>query len=72
MPALSASRITGAPRARVAGDFDLVPGPSVTLFTLEYDSEFIVPGEPLEILNLDDPQGHERPVEIVLYVRNEE
>lgn len=71
IPILRAKRIVGAPRKRIAGDRDLVPSRGVSLYALTADPEFVVPDELLEIRNLDDPQGKKRPVEIVLYVRNQ-
>ena len=64
-------RILGAPRSRVERDADLVPASGVTLFSLTPDPAAVVGGETLEVRNLDDPAGQNRPVEIVLYVRNE-
>lgn len=63
-------RIRGAAREPMAGDGDLVPARGVQLFTLEEDPEFVIPNEPLFVVNLDDQDGRRRPVEIVLYVRN--
>ncbi len=71
MPALRTKRIRGAEHRRVQGDVELVPARGVTLFTLACDPQFIVAGERLEILNLDDALRRNRPAEIVLYVRNE-
>ena len=71
MPALRAKRVVGAARQSTEGDGDLVPGRGVTLFALTAEPEFIVPGELLEIRNLDDREARQRPAEIVLYVRNQ-
>lgn len=64
-------RIRGAARRRIEGVSDLVPSRGVTLFALSADPEFVTPGESLEIRNLDDPEGRQRPLEIVLWVQNE-
>ncbi|MFN7963115.1 MAG: type VI secretion system baseplate subunit TssK [Thermoanaerobaculia bacterium] len=71
MPVLRGHRVTGAARSRSEGEGDLLPGRGVTLWALNADAEFIRPGEVLEIRNLEDPDGRNRPVEILLYVRNQ-
>jgi type VI secretion system protein ImpJ len=63
-------RILGAAREPMAGDADLVPAQGVQLFSLAADPEYIKVDEPLFVINLDDPDGFRRPVEILLYVRN--
>ena len=62
-------RVRGARREPFSGDGDLVPGRGVHLFSLEADPEFIHFNESVFVVNLDDPEGLRRPVEIVLYVR---
>lgn len=71
LPALRTKRMAGAARTRVEGDGDLVPSRGVSLFALNSAPEYVIPGELLEITNPDDPEGRRRPVEIVLYVRNQ-
>lgn len=68
IPGLRKIRVRGAPRRRIDSAGDLVPGRDVTLWTLVADADTVVPGELLEIRNLDDA-GKSRPVEIVLYLR---
>lgn len=68
IPGLRKNRVRGAARRRIESAGDLVPGRDVTLWTLAADGELVVPGELLEIRNLDDA-GKSRPVEIVLYLR---
>ncbi|MCB1033815.1 MAG: type VI secretion system baseplate subunit TssK [Acidobacteria bacterium] len=63
-------RVRGAGREPFGGDGDLVPARGVQLFSLSPDAEFVHFNESLFIVNLDDPEGARRPVEIVLYVRN--
>ncbi|HKO56414.1 MAG TPA: type VI secretion system baseplate subunit TssK, partial [Thermoanaerobaculia bacterium] len=60
-------RVSGAVRKRVDADGDLVPARGVTLFSLAFDPEVILPGKELVILN---PGGGRRPEEIVLYVKD--
>ncbi|HEX4955274.1 MAG TPA: type VI secretion system baseplate subunit TssK [Thermoanaerobaculia bacterium] len=72
-PMISVARskvVTGAERQRIEGEGDLLPSRGVTLWTLPSESEYLVPGELLEIRNLDDAEGRRRPLEIILYVRN--
>ena len=64
-------RFLGAERRRIEADPDLVPSRGVILYALHADPEFIVPGETLEIRNLADDDGRRRPLEIVLWVRNQ-
>lgn len=68
VPGLRKNRVRGAARRRIESAGDLVPGRDVTLWTLAADADNVVPGELLEIRNLDDA-GKSRPVEIVLYLR---
>ncbi len=70
MAVARAKRVTGAERQRIDGEGDLLPSRGVTLWSLPSESEYLVPGELLEVRNLDDPEGRNRPVEIILYVRN--
>lgn len=65
-----AKRVRGAARRPLGSAADLVPARGVTLFALDNDPEFIVPGELLEVRNLDDPAEARRPLEIVLYLKN--
>lgn len=69
LPELRSRRVLGAPRQRIDGDGDLVPARGVSLYALAPES-FVLPGELLEIRNLEDADGKKRPAEIVLYVRN--
>lgn len=70
MPSMRVKRIRGAEHRRLDREADLVPSSGVTLFSLAADPRFIVGGETLRVLNLDDPQRRHRPAEIVLYVEN--
>ncbi len=63
-------RVRGAVREPFGGDGDLVPARGVQLFSLDPDPDFVHFNESIFIVNLDDPEGARRPVEIVLYVRN--
>jgi type VI secretion system protein ImpJ len=63
-------RVAGARRKRIESETDMVPIRGVSLYSLAADPEFVVPGEELEIRNLDDREGRRRPDEVVLYVRN--
>lgn len=64
-------RIRGLERLRIEGETELVPAQGVTLYRLKVDRRYIAGGEVLQIRNLDDPGHRMRPVEIVLYVRNQ-
>lgn len=64
---LRKNRITGAGRKRIEKAGDVVRPRGVTLFSLTPDSNYIEPGEFLQIRN--DEEGL-RPTEIVLYVIN--
>lgn len=63
-------RVVGTRRKRIESETDMVPIRGVTLYSLTADPEFVLPGEELEIRNLDDRDGKRRPDEVVLYVRN--
>lgn len=63
-------RVVGTKRKRIEAETDMVPIRGVSLYSLTADPEFVVPGEELEIRNLDDRGGKRRPDEVVLYVRN--
>jgi hypothetical protein len=41
------------------------------LFAVDPDPEFVVPGEPLQVVHPDGPGRHEAPAELVLYTRIE-
>ena len=71
IPSMEERRILGAERKRIEADHDLVPSRGVILYALSADPEFTTPGETLEIRNLGDEDGRKRPLEIVLWVRNE-
>ena len=63
-------RILGAGREFIERDGDLVPVRGVVLFVLQFDAEFILPGEPLCVFNPGEQGLNFRPLELVLYVRN--
>ncbi|MFP5289009.1 MAG: type VI secretion system baseplate subunit TssK, partial [Thermoanaerobaculia bacterium] len=63
-------RVVGTKRKRIESETDMVPIRGVSLYSLTADPEFVIPGEELEIRNLDDREGKRRPDEVVLYVRN--
>jgi type VI secretion system protein ImpJ len=69
---LREKRIRGAWRQFVEKDQDLVPVRGVVLFSLRVDSEFIKPGELLQIFNLSERGRGASPLEIVLYVKRGE
>lgn len=71
MSTLRLKRIRGAEHKRFEGEGELVPASGVVLFSLAADPRYVLGGEALEIINLDDPGRSERPVEIILYVRND-
>lgn len=68
MESLRRRRVTGAPRAVVERDEDLVPARDEVLFTLAPDREYVEPRELLQVYN-GDGRG-QRPAAIVLYVRH--
>lgn len=70
IPDLWDRRVVGTKRKRIESETDMVPIRGVTLYSLTADPEFVLPGEELEIRNLDDRDGKRRPDEVVLYVRN--
>jgi len=70
MPSMRDKRVRGAEHRRLGHEADLVPASGVTLFSLAADPRFIIGGETLRLINLDDPQRRHRPAEIVLYVEN--
>jgi type VI secretion system protein ImpJ len=69
MDSLRRMRVSGAPRALIERDEDLVPPRDVVLFALSPDKEYVVPGEELQIFNAGERGKRLRPQEIVLYVR---
>jgi type VI secretion system protein ImpJ len=62
-------RIRGAQRQFIDKDPELAPVRGVVLFNLRPDSEFIKPGESLQILHLGERGKAFAPVELVLYVK---
>ena len=64
-------RVLGLARKQVPESDGLVPGRGMVLFELEADRDFIVAGEHLVLTRSEDRPGEERPVEILLYVKNE-
>ena len=64
-------RTLGAERRRVDGDSDLIPARGILLYALSCDPQFVVGGELLQIVNLDDRGQRNRPDAVILYVRNE-
>lgn len=64
-------RTLGAERKQVDGDSDLVPSRGILLYSLRCDRQFVVGGEQLQIVNLDDRGHRHRPDAVILYVRNE-
>lgn len=64
-------RVLGLARKQVPESDGLVPGRGMVLFELEADRDFIVAGEHLVVMRSEDRPGEERPVEILLYVKNE-
>lgn len=69
LPSIRDRRIRGAQRQFVEKYQDLVPVRGVVLFSLRADSEFIKPGENLQILNFGEKGRAFSPLEIVLYVK---
>ncbi len=70
MESLRRKRISGAPRAVIERDEDLVPPRDVVLFSLLPDAEFVSAGEDLIVLNADERGREKRPSAIALYVRH--
>jgi hypothetical protein len=70
LQSMKSKRILGARRNHIKRDGDLVPPKDVVLFSLKPDSEFIEPGETLQIFNQSAHRDAQRPVEIVLHVKN--
>lgn len=66
--AIRGTRTDGLKRTQSTGDRDLVPAGGTSLYELEPNPQYLVPGELLEIQNLDAPLAPWRPVEIILYV----
>lgn len=73
MPSLAGRRIRGAARRRLAptGELALAAGGGVMLFAIDPDPEFVVPGEPLQVVHPDGPGRREAPAELLLYTRIE-
>ncbi len=72
MQSMRDRRILGAPRTRIEKDNDLgvVPTGGTALFSIKADPQFIEPKDVLQIINSDDFSEANRPVEIMLYVKN--
>jgi len=70
IPSLAEQRILGAPRRRIEGEDDLVPAAGVVLFALDAAPEFVLPNQLLQIVDVGTSRAAERPIEIVLYVKN--
>jgi len=68
---LKDKRILGAARRRIEGDEDLIPVRGVILLAVDTDPEFIHPEEVLQILNMTESKLEMRPIEVVLYVKNQ-
>ena len=62
-------RVMGLRRKRVDTDADLVPPRGMSLYSLPVDTQFIVPGEDLVVIN-PASEGQLKPESIVLFVRN--
>ena len=63
--------MSGAARAVIERDEDLVPPRDVVLFSLDArNPEFVSAGEDLLILNADERGREKRPSAIALYVRH--
>jgi len=62
-------RIKGAGRRQIdaTSELDITPGRGVMLFMIDNDSQFIQPGETLEIWNAETASARGRVAEIVLY-----
>jgi len=69
VPSIRNRRVLGAARRISEGEGELVPTRGVQLYSLGIDPLAVLAGEPLRILNPDDPEGRQAPAEIVLYVR---
>lgn len=65
---IESMRITGLPRRPIAGLADLVPRRGESLFEIAVDPDLVVSGEPLVVRSPDDPEGHNRPEAIILYL----
>jgi type VI secretion system protein ImpJ len=63
-------RILGAPRKRIDGEGDLVPASGVVLFAFDAPPEFVEPNQLLQIVDVGTSSAAQRPIEIVLYVKN--
>lgn len=64
-------RVRGLDREHAEESDGLVPGRDMELFELKPDARVLVPGEPLVVMASEERPGHERPVEVLLYVRKE-
>jgi type VI secretion system protein ImpJ len=64
-------RILGAERRLSDGEGGLVPTRGMALYSLPFDSEFILADDRLDVFNPGDPDDRRRPATIVLYVKNE-
>jgi type VI secretion system protein ImpJ len=62
-------RIRGAQRQFIEKDPELAPVRGVLLFNLRPDSEFVRPGETLQIRHLGERGKAISPIEVVLYVK---
>ena len=71
MPRMRHHRTLGAERQAVDGDADLVPPRGIHLYRLQCDTQFMLGGEHLQVVNLDDRGHRHRPDAMILYVRNE-
>jgi len=69
MPELQQKRVLGVRRKKIEADTDLVPARGVLLYSISAEPELVVSEELLEVRNPDDPDGQNRPTEVVLYVR---
>jgi type VI secretion system protein ImpJ len=69
MKSIEERRIRGAPRARIDSDDELglVPSSGVLLFRIQFEPEFVTPGDVLMVSHPAERQGRERPAEIVLF-----
>lgn len=65
-------RIKGAARRHIdaSSELDITPGRGVVLFMIDNDTQFIQPGETLEIWNAESASSRFRLAEIVLYVQS--
>jgi type VI secretion system protein ImpJ len=64
-------RILGAPRKRIEGEGDLVPATGVVLFALDASPDVVEPNQLLQIVDVGTSGAAQRPIEIVLYVKNQ-